>query len=255
MDKEKKNLYSALSLFLLVVMVLAVYSVFWGALSGDNSPAYRTISVSAREKVVVRPDVARTSFSVVTEGEDTEDITTRNNERVTEAIEYLKQLGVEEKDIRTSEYNLRPVYSQPTYNSYSEFVPRIAQYSLTQTVQVTVRDFSIISDMFDGLIDIGVNKVQNISFEVEDPEVYAEDARLEAFKKAREKAEAMADASGFSLGDVTSVYEYIEDQAPGQYRDMAMGYGGDESSYAAAPTIEPGSNEVWVNVGMSFEIR
>lgn len=254
MDKEKKNLYSALSLFLLVVIVLGVYSVFWGALSGDNSPAYRTISVSAREKAVVRPDVARTSFSVVTEGKDTEDITTENNEKVTEAIEFLKQLGVEDKDIRTSEYNLRPVYTQSTYNSYGQFVPQIAQYSLTQTVQVTVRDFSIISDIFDGLIDVGVNKVQNISFEVEDPEVYAEEVRAEAFKKAREKAEAMAEASGFSLGDVTNVYEYIENQSPAQYRD-AMGYGGAESSYMAAPTIEPGSNEVWVNVGMSFEIR
>lgn len=254
MDKEKKALYSVLSLFLMVVMVIGVYAVFWGPLSSGNSPAYRTISVSAREKAVVRPDVARTSFSVVTEGKSTEDISTRNNEKITEAIKFLKQLSVDEKDIKTTEYQLTPVYSQPTRSSSGDFVPQISKYSLTQTVQVTIRDFSIISDMFDGLTGVGVNKIQNISFEVEDPEVYTEEAREVAFKKAREKAAVVASAAGVSLKGVSNVHEYVESPRAGLYaRDM--GYGGEEMLSSAMPAIEPGSNEIWVNVNITYEIR
>jgi uncharacterized protein YggE len=254
---ENKNpVQGVLSVFLLVTTVLLVYSVFWGPLSdlGNQYPT-RTVNVSASGKATVRPDVALVSFSVVNEGTSTQAITDENNQRVNRVISYLKEQGIAEEDIKTTGYSLQPVYTQPTMYS-SGFAPSIARYSLTQTVQAKVRDFSKVSAIMGEVVSMGVNRLNNISFIVDDQEKYLAEARAEAFKKAAEKAEIMAEQSGIKLGKVVSVNEYGGPQ-PYPYYDKVSavaGMGGAEQRIAA-PDIQPGTSELEVQVNIVYEIK
>ncbi len=253
--REKKALFSALAGFVVVVTILFIYTVFWGALSGSREYPTHNISVSAVGKSVAKPDVAKFSFSVIAEGKDTKVISDEANTKITKAIDLLKSKGIDAKDIQTTEYNLSPVYSQPVGMVYSgTYVPTIAKYSLTQTVQVKIRNFDLISEIMGSLAPLGINRVSSLSFSIDDPETYRAVARAEAIEKAQKKAEAMAQALGVSLGNVVNVSEYS--QEPSNYGIME-GKGGVMSAplMPVAPTIEAGSQDVTVNVNITYELK
>ncbi len=258
MNDSKTSLYKTLSLFILVLSVISIYCVSWGPLRdwGASFRPARTMNVSASDFKYVTPDIATLSFSVVSEGKDVKVITEENNQKINKAIDYLKnEKGVSEEDVKTTQYNLRPVYSQST-SSYisSSFVPRIEMYSLTQTVEVKIRDFEIISSIIASLSDFGINKISNVSFGIEDQDKYLSDVQKSAFDKAHEKAERMAKQNGVKLGRVINVS--VNNNTP----YYAYGLGATKSYDAEglggiAPSIEPGSERLNISVFVEYEIK
>jgi len=254
--KEKQLLFRSLAGLVGVATLVLVYLVFSGALMGQDQYPTRTLSVSAEGKVVAKPDVAFVSFSVISEGKDTKVISDENNTRMTKVTTFLKEQGIDEKDIKTTEYILSPVYSQRAMLSSVSFTPTIASYSLTQTVQVKIRDFSKVSGVVGQLVPMGVNRVQSVSFGIDDPEMYRAQARIEAIAKAKEKAEAMAEAADISLGDVVNVSEYA--QGGSDYRVMsekAMSSGYGVAVPAIAPSFEVGSQDVVIQAQVTYELK
>ncbi|MFA6136028.1 MAG: SIMPL domain-containing protein [Candidatus Paceibacterota bacterium] len=257
-EQSKNSLFGALTLFVLVLTVIFVYSIFWGPLHrySQSLISPRTMAVSASDKVTVKPDIANLSFSVITEGMDTAKVVDENNKKINLAIDIIKQEGVSEEDIRTSEYNLSPVYTYPTRSSSGEFVPKIAKYTLTQSVSLKIRDFTKISVVLQKLPALGINKIENIYFSIDDPDIFLSSAREGAFKKAFEKADKMARQNGVSLGRVVSISDYSNNYYP-TYEKYGMG--GDMMSSSAspisAPDIQPGSKELTVNVSVVYEIK
>ncbi len=255
MEKSKDFLYKVLACFVGVLAIVVIYVVFFGPLGNYTGSlmSARTMSVSTSDKVTATPDIAQFSFSVVTEGKNISQITNDNNAKINQAIGMLKEKGVSDQDIKTTEYNLYPVYTQPTKTSTGDFIPVIAKYSLTQTVSVKIRDFTKISDILGSLPGMGINKIGSISFSIDDPETYLTQAREKAFKKAHDKAVAMAQQNGVSIGKVIGISDYSQSAYP-VYRDMAVGMGG-AATPSAAPQIQPGSQDVSVNVTVVYEIK
>jgi len=254
--KEKQLLFRSLAGLIGVATLVLIYLVFSGALLGQDQYPTRTLSVSAEGKVVAKPDVALVSFSVVSEGKDTKVVSDENNTRMTKVTTFLKEQGIDEKDIKTTQYSLSPVYSQRALLSSASFVPTIASYSLTQTVQVKIRDFSKVSTITAQLVPMGVNQVQNVSFSIDDPETYRAQARVEALAKARAKAQVIADAADISLGDVVNVSETA--QGYSDYRVMsekAMSSGYGIAVPAVAPSLEAGSQDIVVQAQVTYEIK
>lgn len=243
----------------IIAIVLAVYALFWGpwARYGASLMASQTLSVSASDKVTAKPDVATLSFSVVTEHTSVASVVEENNEKMNAAISFIKDQGVDEKDIKTTGYQLSPIYTQPQSYGYRDFVSKIARYSLTQTVTIKIRDFSKTSLILETLPQRGVNQIGTISFGVDDPETYFVQAREGAFVKAREKAALIAKQNGLSLGRIMNVYDYSQEQSPMYYGGIEGrgGYGGDMMSAKIAPSIEPGSQEIGVTVSITYEIK
>lgn len=253
MDKEKSALYQTASLFLMVMMVVLTYSLLWGSLKSEQYPT-KTISVNASGKSIAKPDVARISFSIVSEGKTSSEVSDKNNEVATKAISFLKDQGIDEKDIRTTEYSLNPVYSQAYGLMSSSFVPSIEKYSLTQGIAVKVRDFSKMSSIMEKLTSLGVNRFGGVSFIVDDQEKYQEEARAEALEKAKAKAQQVAQEAGISLGDLVNVSDYPNTASVGGY-EMMKSSDYSVRSAGIAPTLEAGSQEVSVNVSLTYEIR
>src|SRR3989344_4298179 len=102
-------------------------------------------------------------------------------------------------------------------------------------------------------VDRGANDVSGLTFTVDDPTEPETQARTEAIAKAKEKAQAVATAGGFRLGKLISIDEGF--YAPVPY--YKLGVGGEVASRAdtTPPSIEPGSEEVRVNVTLRFAIE
>lgn len=247
-----------------VVGMVAVLAVAYAALSYVSTysqsiepSSFRSFSVAGEGKITAIPDIASFSFSVVTEGgKDIGALLRENTEKTNAAVAFVKDKGIETKDIKTSQYSLSPRYQY--YGCEQGACPpaEIVGYTITQTVAVKVRDFSKIGELLSGVLGAGANTVSSLQFAVDEPTAAQQEARAEAIEKAKVKAEEIADAAGFRVGRLLSIDEGYSYYYPKTSMDMyGRGGGAVSSESAPAPSIEPGSQEVTVNVTLRYEIR
>lgn len=251
---SKKFVHYSGSIFLLAAAV----AIFWQIMGPSwfkniraevtNQPYARTIVVSAEGKVTAKPDIAQTRFAVVSEMSTVKQVTADNNKKMNEVIKSIKALGVEAKDIITTQYNLRPLpdYSMP----YPKRPAKIVGYHLDQEITVKIRNLDIIDSVLDAAVKAGANEVGALSFDVDDAGAVKKEARSKAFAKAREKAAEMASLGGVKLGRVVTFNESTDSYPV--YPQYAM-----KAAIAAdsAPGIEPGTKEFALNVSVTYEIE
>jgi hypothetical protein len=252
MDKEfvcKRYLFGAV---VVAVFVLAFSAVSYVGAYSRSVASTHSFSVSAEGEVVGIPDVARFTFSVITQGgKDISSLVTENAEKVDKAVAFLKDGGVEKKDIKTESYNVTPRYTSCYYRAGETCPPEeIVGYEISQTTSVKARDFSKAGDLLSGVVSSGANSVSSLSFEIDDPTALENIARSEAIAKAREKSRQIAKEGNFRLGKLLSVNE-----SNYPYRLYGMGGGVAEVAPSAKVSIEPGSQKITITVNLTYEIK
>lgn len=265
MDTKIKNYLGTSVVIVLFIFAYAAFSYTRSFSRSIEPSAFRSFSASGEGKVVAIPDVAQFTFSVITQGgKDISLLMKENTEKVNKAIGFLKSEGIEAKDIKTQNYNLEPRYEHficpvgiqigvgAGEKPRSCPPPEIAGYTITQTVSVKIRDFVKIGGLLSGVIKNGANNVSQLSFTIDDPAELENQAREEAISKAKEKAKAVAKAGGFKLGRLLSIDEGFV--SPFRFQAKGAGFGG-EFSAPSAPVIEPGSQEITVNITLRYEIE
>ncbi|MDP2855948.1 MAG: SIMPL domain-containing protein [bacterium] len=258
-EKNTKNLvYLSLAAFLLVAAVVgAIWG--WSVYKNANAPiGVSTITVSAEGKSVVKPDLAIINFSVVTQGVNPQNIQKTNDEKMAKAIAYLKQVGVDEKDIKTLSYNLDPQYNYSWCNSGESSIycpPQLSGYMLTQQVELKLRDLTKVGEVVGNLPDNGINQISSISFTVDNDDLPKMEARKQAIEKAMAQATAMAKAAGIKLARIINISEDSL-YAPVAYRNLSAkamdGIGGGVSE---SSPIQTGSQEITIDISITYEIK
>lgn len=258
-EKIKMYVGGAAVIGMLAVSYAAISYVGTYAESIEPS-SFRSFSVTADAKVVGVPDVAAFTASVITEGgTDLGTLQETNVERTNKVIAYIKGQGVDEKDVKTEGYAVEPRYETCNYSVYSQYggtcpPPKIVGYTVRQTVSVKIRDFSKAGDILAGVVKEGANSVSSLNFTVDDPTELQNEARAKAIEKAKAKAEAIADAGGFSVGRLLGIDESGTAPRPYYKEEYGMGGAGDVSA-TMVPSIEPGSEDITVTVTLRYEIR
>ncbi len=255
-DKIKTYLWGSVSIAVLVV-AFSSWSYVSSYAKSIQPSSFRSFSVSGEGKAVAIPDVAQFTFTVLTQGgKNIGALQKDNTDKMNEAVSFVKESGVEAKDIKTQQYSLEPRYQYYNCTKDGTVCPPsdIVGYTITQSVTVKVRDFAKAGDILGGVVEKGANSVSGLQFIVDDPTEVQNKAREEAVAKAKAKAEAMADAGGFSIGRLLNIYESGAMPQPYYYdnRMKTLGMGGIE---AAAPSLEPGSQDTMVTVTLQYEIR
>lgn len=257
MEKTKQYLNVAI----IIALLIAAYSVWVYASSYSQSVepgTFRSFSASGEGKVVAVPDVAQFSFTVVTEGgKDLGALQTENTKKVNAAIDFVKGEGVDAKDIKTQSYDISPRYQYYSCNHPESSVTpcppaEIVGYTVSQSVQVKVRNFSKTGDILSGTVKAGANTASALQFTIDDPTAVKAQARAEAIAKAKQQAEEIADAGGFRIGKLLSI---DENGAYPTYYGMGGAVMEKSAVSAPAPVIEPGSQDVTVDVTLHYEIR
>ena len=247
----KNSFWILINITLVVVILFMLFGLktLWSYTSSLQPT--RTIAVTAEGKTVVVPDIANLSFGSIIEGADPEKITQENDEKLNKAVEFIKSFGIDAKDIKTSNYDLSPRYQYDQRKGTSFIIG----YTINQTILVKIRKFEDIGKIIGGLPKQGINQINSLYFEVEDQDKFLNQAREEAFAKAAEKAKIMARQNGVRIKRVVSFSESTGGYPGPIYfgRAEKLGIGGDVA--VAAPAIEPGSQEVTIQVNVVYEIR
>ena len=247
-----------------LVGVAAIVALGAYTYSAVKSTDYTTempvvISVTGEGEVFAIPDIAQISFSVNAKEDTAGNAITKSAEKMNAMVKYLKDNGVEDKDIKTQAYNLNPRYEYPDtrcneWGCPPSGEPKLIGYEVTQTIGVKIRDLSKVGMFIAGLGEQGVTNVSGPSFTIDDDSTLKADARKQAIEDARAKANVLAGELGVRIVRMTGYWE--EQSYP-----MPYGIGGGEGMVAAydmkaaAPEIPAGENTITSRVNVSYEVK
>lgn len=265
------SIKNVLGLAGVVALLCIAASSLWyvNAFSRNTEPtSFRSFSVEGNGKATAIPDVSRFTVRVITEGDtNLGNSQNKNTEKINAVLSFIKAKGIAQQDIKTQNYSVAPRYqyfscSDPVPFQGSEQAvkpcppPQIVGYTVEQTIAVTVREknFGTIGELLSGVVGKGANSVSQLSFEVDDPTAVQSAARAQAIEKAKIKAQSMAQAGGFSLGRLLSIDEG-NSYTPSYDRYLSAAPTAYATEAKIAPTIEPGSQDVSVDVTLKYEIQ
>lgn len=251
---SKRFIHYAGALFLLMASVVLIWQMtgptWFKNIKAEitSQPYARTITVNGDAKITSTPDIAMISLSVVSQGATVKKVTTDNNAKMNSVLDQMTKLGLDKKDITTSQYNLQPDYTYPEKGP-----ARIVGYILTQEVTLKIHDLTKIDEVLDSATQLGINNIGQLVFDIDDASPLKKEAREKAFAAAKNKAQEMANAAGVKLGRVVTFSE-SGDVTPPLYPNYAMERTSALMDASNAPSIQPGSKELRMNVSVTYEI-
>ncbi len=228
-----------LGLFLTLGVVLG--QALNAPVASADEHEFRRMTVNGQGEASAEPDMATLSIGVEVQAKTPGKALSDNAERMTAVMARLKDAGIAEKDLRTRQLGVWPVYSERNQPE------RIAGYRASNQLSVIIRSIDRLGDVLDQAVADGANRVNGPSFSIADPEPLLAEARDAAVKDAIAKAERYAAAAGVALGEVLSIDE-AGGGAPILHRQMRA------EAMAASTPIAPGESSVSASVTITFAI-
>lgn len=246
------KLFALLLAILLVYVIVLTGAKIQETMLGLRSVGYSdqmppTISVSATGEASTPNDIATVDIGVTNSASTSEQAQTDNTTKTNAIIAGLKELGIESKDLKTSNYSIYPQYNWDVSPSV------IVGYEANQTITVKIRKSDQVSGVLQRAGALGATNISSLYFESEDDKAAENEARREAIAEAYAQAQDIAKAMNGRIVEVVSYSEYRGGDYYGYgygtvYADSGMGGG-------MAPSIEAGEGEVSMTVNITFSIR
>jgi uncharacterized protein YggE len=231
---------------LLGIIALAACSATSVSPSGGVSP--RTVNVNGYGEVFVTPDVAYVNIGVQNQGDAVTTVLDDNTSQAQGIRSALSELGVADKDIQTSSFN---IYPNNTYDQDGQITG--TYFVASNVVYVTVRDLSKLGKILDATVKNGANTINSVTFSILDDSQAIEQARQLAVEDAQGQAEQLVNLTGAKLGPV----QYISISSYQVPIPLFEGKGG--GGYAAANTasvpVSSGQLTISVSVNITYEIK
>jgi hypothetical protein len=239
-----KNNIAILTALILLIALLAI-----GTVSAAETSTDRTITASGTGSVIGTPDRAQISLAVETENIDVKTAQAENAAIMTKVMDALKAAGIPKDALKTTGYNIYPVYDDSKF----PIGQKIKAYRVTNTLTVTLHDVSRTGEVIDIGVANGINQANSIQFLLSDEQ--AQVLRTEALKEATARAAADAQTVATALGvNITAVK--TADIGQGYTPVLFQNYAKSDSASGAAPTpIQPGDITVTATVTVTYLIR
>ncbi len=257
MVKAGAIMLGTLALFLLAQTISTFKSLQF---IGSGVTATNTISVNGDGEVFAIPDTAEFSVTVQETAKEVADAQKTATTKANDIVAFLKQQGIEEKNIKTTDYSVNPQYEwQGKGCPPGQYCPNGKQvltgFQVTQTISIKTKDTKKAGELLSGVGSRGAAQVSGLSFTVENEDTLKADARSKAIENARAKAEQLASSLGVNIVRVVGFSENGGNPPPMYYaKTMSAGVAMD-SQAAPAPEISVGQNKINANVSVTYEIR
>ncbi len=249
------------SAIMVVAVLLSVYLVVISINAAGNDIYMNSISVTGKGEVTVIPNIATFDFTVTETSEDVKSAQTMASEKINKALKYLKDNGVEEKDLKTAGYSVYPKTQWIQDSCKNGYCPQghqeIIGYEISQTVTVKIRDTSKAGELLSGIGAISISNVGGLNFTTDDPDSLKEEAKMKAIENAKAKAEELAKSLDIKLGKIIS---FSEDQGYYPMYDDGMGnaYGKGmmmSAESSVTPDVPSGEQVVTYTIYIGYEIK
>ncbi len=208
-----------------------------------------SVYVGADGKFESAPDTAVIRFNISVQDSTSQaayDHASKDAERVRQV---LRANGIEPKAANIGFLSVQPVY---------EWKPKqkVIGYRVTTDVTLKLKDFTKIGPITQQLADANVSETQTLNYMLENIDEAKNKAVEDAYRRARNSADAIARASGRTVGELSyaSVDTFENQRVPVPHRVLAMAA---RTEAAPAPTEEftPQTVTVTAHVNALFNLK
>ena len=236
--KQSKQIIAAIIAVLVVSVTVSAISAAPSATAQEVTPfpsREKVISVTGTATSSVEPDLVNISFGVEIQEKTAKDALASNSELMNKVIVAIKQVGITDSEISTSQFSIYPVY-----NYYQEKDGRNIQeligYKVSNIVNVKTTKLDSVASIIDSAVSAGVNRVDSVFFSLS-PDVYSklkDDLLAQAVLNAKSKAETALTPLNYKIIGVKemSLSEFAMPYPQPMYDG---GYGMMEKSAAPTP--------------------
>jgi uncharacterized protein YggE len=202
----------------------------------------RTVSVTGVGRVAAAADLLVLDLAVETQAVTASDALAANNKQAAAVLSALKDHGIREQDVQTTQLSIDPVLARQDPNDTQP--PKIVGYQARNGLSAKLRDVPAAGAVIDAVVHAGGDaiRIEGISFSFTDPARLLTEARKLAVADARDRAQQLVGGLDAGLGNVISVSE--SDPSGGPTPRL----------FAAAAAVLPGESEVTVSVTVGYEI-
>ncbi|MBI4598944.1 SIMPL domain-containing protein [Candidatus Uhrbacteria bacterium] len=249
----------------LIVFIMAktYHTVKSAAYIDEPTPYEHQITIEGTGKAYGKPDVATVSMTVETKAESVAEAQKQNTETTNKLIQQVKEAGIAEDDVQSTGYN--------AYEEEEEFdwmaafgedgedraeetdEEEPATWIVDHTLTVKVRDTAKISDVLAIAGQNGATGISGPSFMIDDLSPVKAEARKKALEDAARKAKEIAKSLGIELEQVISYSEWANEPSPSPF-SFNFSLGMSDREETASPDIATGSNEVMLNVSVTYKL-
>lgn len=235
----------------------------------EVAPGNTLLTVSAEGKSFREPDTAVFSAGVTTQGKTAAEALGENSRAMTAVIAALRRAGIAERDIQTNNLSIHPLYADPNRDAMmaarvsgqpyvppppEQQVPTIIGYQANNNVSVRHRDLKDFGRVIDTLASAGANQINGPMFQMDNPDPALDEARLDAVKAARARAELYANATGLRIVRILSIAE-----GGGYYGPPPVVFARAATVSSAPPPpppapVQPGEMQMGTTVTVLYEL-
>ena len=205
------------------------------------------LDIVAVGEVTRVPDVAQINAGVISQATTASEAIRLNSVRMAAVRQALRNAGIADRDIQTSNISL-----EPDYRYVENQPPRLTGYRASNQVTVRFRDIAQTGRILDALVAQGANQLSGPMLQIDRPEAALDEARTAAIATARARAELYARSLGMRVRRVLSVSEAGMPSMP-YPRPMAVGRAA--MADQASANIDPGEQRLSIALTVSFELE
>ena len=203
------------------------------------------LDVVAEGRVNRVPDIAVIRAGVVSQGATAAEALSANARQMASVLTALKAAGIADRDIQTATISLNPQYR------YAENQPPvITGYQASNSVSVRFRDIAKSGTILDALVKQGANQIDGPNLTIDAIDSAMDEARVDAVKRARARADLYARALGMRVERILMVSEGSDGGAPGPVPQMMVRAEAKDSTQ-----VVPGEQQVSANVRVRFLLK
>jgi len=171
-----------------------------------------TIYVGADGRFETAPDTALIQFNISGQGDTAKDAYEQASKQAEATRQVMRANGIDPKSAEIGFFSLNPLYN------WKDVKRKIIGYQVTTSVSVKIKDFSKLGPVTQQLADASVGESQSLNYTLDGTEEAKKKAVTDAYRRARGSAEALAAASGRTLGELSyasvDTFENIRVMAP-----------------------------------------
>jgi len=195
-------------ILILVVVLVVVYLFPWKDISWGKitlAPE-RTVTVMGSAELSVTNQIAHFSAGINAFNDNKELAVNEINTKMTEVIKAVKELGVEDADIRSTQ-NVYQMQENVDPSLVGRGAVKLGQWNANNSIDITLRDVEKAGALTDILNKSGATNVYGPDFSLDTSTKSADKLIGAAIEDSKVKAEAIATAGGSKLGKMISVNE------------------------------------------------
>ncbi|MFL5258882.1 MAG: SIMPL domain-containing protein [Hyphomicrobiales bacterium] len=210
----------------------------------DERAPDRVLWLTGHGEVKAKPDMARVTLGVMSEGATAREALTANTQAMQKVMAALKSAGIAEKDIQTSNFAVSARYGDET-----EGRQQVIGYTVSNNLDTSVRELPKLGALLDDVVSQGSNQIYGIAFDIAERQPLEDEARKRAVADARRKAAVYAAAAGVKLGRVLALGETAGAPPPVPIVGRAM-----MKAEAAPVPVAEGEQTIAIDVSVAWEI-